>query len=361
MQPALVASDEALRAFCTSTRGASIVALDTEFLRVRTYYPELCLLQVAAGGHIACIDPLVGISLDPLLELLHDGAGTKVMHAARQDLELFYLIDGRLPAPLFDTQIAAALLGFDDQVGYAKLVESLLGITLAKAHTRTDWAERPLSHEQLEYAAEDVLYLGPLQERLRARLLERGRLGWLEEDARALLDPELYRIVPEDMWQRIKGWMGLRSRAQRTALERLAAWREREAMTRNRPRQWIARDAVLLALARTLPATRARLIQTPELPHAVVDRYASTLLELIASSRDAGDAVQPAVVPTDNEQLNRLSAVVRARAAEQDLSPSLLAPRRELSQLLRGDRDLALLRGWRLELIGQELLDLAAR
>jgi ribonuclease D len=361
-RPALVQSDADLRAFCAALAGSSFLALDTEFVRVRTYYPELCLMQVAAAGRIACIDPLAGIALDPLLELLHDCTITKVMHAARQDLELFFLLDGRLPGPLFDTQIAAALLGFDDQVGYGKLVESLFGITLAKAHTRTDWAVRPLSREQLAYAAEDVQYLVTLYELLRARLEQRGRLGWLEEDAAALLDPELYRIVPEDMWQRVKGFAGLRSPAQRVALEQLAAWREREAMARNRPRQWILRDALLLALARALPSTRNRLAQIPELPRAVVDRYSQTLLDLIAAAREAGsDATRPVIEPTDAEQLNRLAAVVRTRAAEHELSPSLLAPRRELSELLRGGRDLALLRGWRLELVGRELLGLAQR
>ena len=361
-RPALLESDAGLRSFCSAIRSASFLALDTEFVRIRTYYPELCLIQVAAAGQLACIDPLAGMSLDPLLELLHDGTITKVMHAARQDLELFYLLDQRLPGPLFDTQIAAALLGFDDQIGYAKLVESILGVRLAKAHTRTDWAERPLSPEQLAYAGEDVQYLLPLYESLRAQLEERGRLAWLEEDAQALLDPELYRIVPEDMWQRVKGWTGLRSAAQRRVLAQLAAWREREAMTRNRPRQWVLRDSLLLGLARILPANRNRLAQIPDLPRPVLERYASPLLELIASARDAReDEPQPKVESTDPDQLNRLASIVRTRAEAHDLSPSLLAPRRELSQLLRGDRDLAMLRGWRFELIGRELLALAAR
>jgi len=368
-RPALVESDESLRAFCATLSGASYLALDTEFVRVRTYYPELCLIQVAAPDGLACIDPLAwerlpaaipqNVALAPLLDLLHDPASVKVMHAGRQDLELFYLLDGRLPAPLFDTQIAAAMLGFDDQVGYAKLVESLLGITLEKAHTRTDWAERPLSAEQLAYAAEDVQHLVTLYERLRARLEERGRLAWLEEDAQALLDPSLYRVVPEDMWQRVKGYANLRSPAQRAALEKLAAWREREAMSRNRPRQWVLRDPLLLAIARAMPTSRQRLAQVPELPRPVVERYSEVLLELVDSARDATTPGHPSFEPTDTEQANRLVAVVRECAARNDLSPSLIAPRRELTQLLRGERDLALLRGWRLELIGRELLGLA--
>ena len=365
-RPALVESDESLRAFCSTVSGASYLALDTEFLRVRTYYPELCLIQVAAPDGLACIDPLAWerppatippkVALSPLLDLLHDPAIVKVMHAGRQDLELFYLLDGRLPAPLFDTQIAAAMLGFDDQVGYARLVESLLGITLEKAHTRTDWAERPLSAEQLAYAAEDVQHLVTLYERLRARLEERGRLTWLEEDAQALLDPTLYRVVPEDMWQRVKGYANLRSPPQRAALEKLAAWREREAMSRNRPRQWVLRDPLLLAIARAMPSSRQRLAQIPELPRPVIERYTDALLALVDSSRDATTPGHPSLEPTDTEQANRLVAVVRECAARNDVSASLIAPRRELTQLLRGERDLALLRGWRLELIGRELL-----
>ena len=328
-------------------------------MRVRTYYPELCLIQVASAEGIACIDPLAPLSLHPLLEVLHDPAITKVMHAARQDLELFYLLDRRLPGPLFDTQIAAALLGFDDQIGYGRLVEQLLGITLDKAHTRTDWAERPLSSQQLAYAAEDVEHLVTLFETLRSRLDARGRLGWLEEDARALLDASLYSVLPEEMWQRVKGQAGLRTPAQRHALELLAAWREREAMSRNRPRQWVLKDAQLLALARMLPTSRARLAQVPELPRVVVERYAPTLLELMTTARERGGEDRRPPDPLDPEDVNRLAAFVRERAADHDLSAALLAPRRELTQLLRGERDLAVLRGWRGELIGRDLLKLS--
>jgi ribonuclease D len=359
-RPALVADGDALRALCERLREATFLALDTEFLRIRTYYPELCLVQVGSAQGIACVDPLAGFPLDPLLEVLHDPAVTKVMHAARQDLELFYLLDRRLPGPLFDTQIAAALLGFDEQIGYARLVEQLLGVTLDKAHTRTDWAERPLSVQQLVYAAEDVEHLVTLYETLRSRLDERGRLGWLEEDARALLDPSLYSIVPEEMWQRVKGHAGLRMPAQRKALALLAAWREREAMSRNRPRQWVLKDAQLLALARTLPTSRARLLNVPELPRVVVERYAPALLELISIARESRDddvRVAPHEAP-DPEHVSRLAALVRERAAQHDLSPALLAPRRELVELLRGGRDLGVLMGWRGELIGRDLLAL---
>jgi ribonuclease D len=161
------------------------------------------------------------------------------------------------------------------------------------------------------------------------------------------------------MWQRVKGYANLRSPPQRAALERLAAWREREAMSRNRPRQWVLRDPLLLAIARAMPTSRQRLAQVPELPRPVVERYSEALLELVDSARDATTPGHPSLEPTDTEQANRLVAVVRERAARNDLSPSLIAPRRELTQLLRGERDLALLRGWRLELIGRELLALA--
>lgn len=359
-RPVLVADEDALRALCGRLREASVLALDTEFLRIRTYYPELCLIQVASALEIACVDPLAGFRLDPLLDVLHDPAITKVMHAGRQDLELFYLLDQRLPGPLFDTQIAAALLGFDDQIGYARLVEQVLGVTLEKAHTRTDWAERPLSAEQLVYAAEDVEYLVPLHETLRARLAARGRLDWLEEDARGLLDASLYSIAPDEMWQRVKGHAGLRTPAQRKALELLAAWREREAMNRNRPRQWVLKDAQLVAIARALPTSRAGLLHVPDLPRVVVERYAPSLLERISSARESREDERHAPPEaTDPEEVSRLAAFVRERAALHELSPVLLAPRRELVELLRGTRDLAVLRGWRNELIGRDLVALA--
>jgi ribonuclease D len=354
-RPVLLASADALASFCEELRGAPYLALDTEFVRVRTYYPELCLIQVATPDRLACIDPLAGVPLAPLLERLHDPATTKVMHAGRQDLELFYLHDGRLPGPLYDTQIAASLLGHDDQVGYGRLVETLLGIALDKAHTRTDWAERPLSAEQLAYAAEDVSHLVTLYERTRAELADRGRLAWALEDAAALLDEALYRIEPETTWQRVKGHASLRADAQRAALVELAAWREREAMARNRPRQWLLRDAHLLAIARALPANRARLAQVPELPRPVVERYAPRLLEIVARAREAQPPPSMAVDPVDPALVDALAARVRERAAALGVPATVLAPRRELAGLLRGDTDLNVLRGWRAGVVGEVL------
>lgn len=354
-RPVLLASEEALARFCEQLRGAPYIALDTEFVRVRTYYPELCLIQVATPEGLACVDPLAGVPLDPLLERLHDPATVKVMHAGRQDLELFYLHDGRLPGPLYDTQIAAALLGHDDQVGYGRLVETLLGVTLDKAHTRTDWAERPLSPEQLAYAAEDVSHLVTLYERTREALSERDRLAWALEDSGALLDERLYRIEPETMWQRVKGHASLRSDAQRAALAGLAAWREREAMARNRPRQWLLRDAHLLAIARALPSNRARLAQVSELPRAVVERYAQQLLEIVARAREAPPPPTVDVDPVDPALVDALAARVRERAAELGIPASVLAPRRELMGLLRGETDLNVLKGWRARVAGDAL------
>lgn len=354
-RPVLLASEEALVRFCEQLRGAPYIALDTEFVRVRTYYPELCLIQVATPEGLACIDPLARVPLDPLLERLHDPATVKVMHAGRQDLELFYLHDGRLPGPLYDTQIAAALLGHDDQVGYGRLVEALLGVTLDKAHTRTDWAERPLSPEQLAYAAEDVSHLVTLYERTREALSGRDRLAWALEDSAALLDERLYRIEPGTMWQRVKGHASLRGDAQRAALAGLAAWREREAMARNRPRQWLLRDAHLLAIARALPSNRARLAQVSDLPRAVVERYAQQLLEIVARAREEPPPPAADVDPVDPALVDALAARVRECAAALGIPASVLAPRRELMGLLRGETDLNVLKGWRARVAGDAL------
>ena len=198
-------TDQALASACEELAGADRIALDTEFIRERTYFPGICLIQMTAGDGIVLVDPLKVARLEPLYALLADASITKVLHAARQDFEIFYHLTGRVPAPLFDTQIAAALAGFPDQVGYASLVEAILGVELDKSHTRTNWQRRPLSEAQLAYAADDVRYLGPVCDRLTEMLTASGRLAWAREDSAALEDTGLYVLHPENAWRRAYG------------------------------------------------------------------------------------------------------------------------------------------------------------
>jgi ribonuclease D len=240
------------------------VGLDTEFLRERTYRAQLCLVQLSSPAEVACIDPLALTDLSPLVMLLTATDVVKVMHASRQDLEVLFPVAG-VTAPVFDTQIAAALAGFPAQVGYAELVRRLLGRELAKSHTRTDWSRRPLSPEQVEYALDDVRYLLPLAEELHARLGQLGRLDWLSEELAAIGDAGGFAVDPAQAWRRLKGLRGLDPGRERLA-RALAAWRERLAVEHDRPRGWILDDAPLREIVMRVPRTAEALAQIRELP-----------------------------------------------------------------------------------------------
>lgn len=355
----------ALAAACERLARADVLCVDTEFLRDKTYFPKLCLIQIAAAGEVVCVDPLAIDDLSPLLELLYDPGKTKVFHAARQDLEILYHLRGTLPAPVFDTQIAAALLGANDQVGYGALVQQVLGVELDKAHSRTDWSVRPLEPAQLQYAAEDVIHLCRLHERQVQRLAERGRLDWPQEDFAALTDPATYAPDPEQAWRRVKDARRLKG-VQLAALQRLAAWRERRAMEADRPRRWIARDEVLVELARRMPASVAAMGRIRGLDDKLVQRHGQTLLGLLreaeALPREQWPTLEPRriLTPEQDALVDALGAVVRLRAAEESLSPTMLATRATLEQLVAGDPDAAVLHGWRGALVGRDLQAFAA-
>jgi len=236
---------DALQALCTRLATSEWLALDTEFMRERTYYPKLCLVQVATPQVVACVDVLALTSLEPLLTVLDDTRILKVMHSARQDLEMFFNLNGQVPAPLFDTQLAASFAGFPDQAGYATVVQGVLGVNLEKSHTRADWTRRPLSPAVRQYAADDVRYLREIYPRLKHKLETGQRLDWLQAETARLMDPATYRPDPDNVWQRLRGLQRLKSR-QLAAVKALAAWRERTAMQSDLPRQWVLKDEVLI-------------------------------------------------------------------------------------------------------------------
>ncbi len=241
-----------LPALAQTLESQSVIGVVTEFLRERTFFPKLCLLQLAAGGRIWCIDTLRGGSLDQLVPALTAPQTRKVIHAARQDLEAFYLTTKRVISPVFDTQIAAGCIGLKPQVGYAELVKTLLDVTIPKGQTRTDWSKRPLTPEQLEYAADDVLYLGDIAEILTGRLREFGREHWASEDCAALQDPRLYEPEPDQAWGRLRG-IGQLGPKPRARAKSLAIWREKLARERDLPRAWIIPDTAIFAVAQANP------------------------------------------------------------------------------------------------------------
>lgn len=356
----LITVAEDLAALCERLTRAEAIALDTEFIREKTYHPVLCLVQVASADEVAVIDALAVPDLAPLHAVLADAAVLKVLHAARQDLEIFALQMDRVPTPLFDTQIAASLLGHGDQAGYAAVVKDLLGVEIDKGLSRTDWARRPLSEAALDYAAADVAHLLQVWRLLRARLEEAGRLEWLVPQFAELGRLDTYRTDPEQAWRRIRGQQRLKP-AERARLVPLAAWRERLAIDSDRPRGWILKDEVLLDIVRRAPRTLDELARIRDVQDGFVRRRGEELLALLASAAgpEIADGAPRERLSADQEAvLDMLMAVARMRAEQQRVSAASLAPRRELERLLRGERDLELLSGWRREALGAELLDL---
>ena len=363
MQHELITSDLALADLCRSLQSCAWIALDTEFLRERTYYARLCLIQVGTPDLVACIDPLALERLAPLHALLADAGLRKVLHAARQDLEVFHDLDaggGRhvLPAPVFDTQIASAYLGYDDQIGYANLVTALTGVTLDKAHTRTDWSVRPLSAAQVQYAEDDVRYLVPVYEIVRDRLTAAGRLAWVEDDCARLTDPALYAADPAEAWRRLRGGADLPP-ANQQILRVLAEFREQTAQARNLPRGWVLRDEVLFELARAAPQTAQELVAIRGLEDGARKSWGEALLACIEQGRRREPLVlwerQLPPTPEQNALSKRLMETVRAVAREHELAPGVLATRRDMERLVRGADPASVLRGWRAELLGAKL------
>ncbi len=336
------------------------IALDTEFLREKTYYPQFCLLQIATPEWVACVDPIALPDLDKLFDAIYQPDIVKVLHSCRQDLEIFYQITGKVPGPVFDTQIAAPLLGFQENPGYAMLVSSFLNINLSKAHTRTDWSVRPLSDAQVQYAADDVIYLCKIYQMMCEQLEKLGRLKWLEHDFELLKDTELYQISPANAWLKIRGKNKLTGK-QLSIVQALAEWREETAQKIDRPRNWLVRDDMLLELAKLQPETEEELAKVRNINERLVNRHGKVICRLI------NDAKERAPVPlyeqgrppkrTQQQEaiLDVLTAVVRIRADENSLNPVVLATRKDLEKLIYDGTDNPVLQGWRYSMVGEEL------
>lgn len=330
------------------------IGIDTEFMRESTYFPQLCLIQVAIDEQLVCIDPLDSESPGGFWDALH--APAWVLHSGRQDLEVMSQVAGQLPNRVFDTQIAAALLGYAPQLGYANLVADLFDVQLAKSQTRADWSRRPLSPAALEYAAEDVEHLLPAADALTDRLRAAGRLDWALADCADLLDPALYRVDPQNAVDRIKGALSLSGHARRAAVA-LADWREQKALATNRPRQWILRDAVLLEIAASAPSSQSDIAAIRDLPASTARRHAGEFLAIIESARTSQDSYRPPGRPDEKQKaaMKAMQKKIASCAKELDIAAEVIAPRRELAAALHGDFTGRVFRGWRRELIGDDL------
>jgi len=337
--------------------GAPRIGLDTEFMREKTFFAQLCLVQVAANGGIFCADPLVDGDLQPFWSKLM--TCTWVVHSGRQDIEVVFQTAGKMPTALFDTQVAAALLGYPPQMGYATLVLELFDVALEKSHTRADWSRRPLSQAAIEYAAEDVEYLLPAYGILSERLRTLGRLDWAEQDSADLLNRSLYESDPQLAIERLKGARNLQGAA-RAAAAGLAAWREREALLRNRPRQWIIKDTTLLDIAVNRPGTKQALDEIAGMPARTVERAGDELVEVVRSAAGVADEYEPPGRPDEKQkaQLKEMQRTVSSCAEELGIAAEVVAPKKDLASALAGDRRARVFRGWRRQLVGERLLEI---
>ncbi|MBY0421328.1 MAG: ribonuclease D [Parvularculaceae bacterium] len=361
----VITTTDALAAFVRAARTAPYVAVDTEFMREKTYWPILCLVQAAAPGVEAVIDPLAeGIDVSPLADLLGDEAVVKVFHAARQDVEIFFALFGAVPKPMFDTQIAAMAAGFGDQIGYEPLVRGLLGAQIDKGSRFTDWARRPLSQAQLTYALSDVTHLRDAYPLLTERLSKDGRNSWVDEEMQALSDPSLYRVEPEVAWQRLK-MRGVRQN-EIGPIVKLAEWREQEAQARDVPRGRIIKDESLFELARLKPKTAEDLARARSLPTGFErSKSGQALLAAIAAGVAMPRSALPQIDRDDNrapappDVVDLLKVLLKNRCEKFGVAPRLVASAADVEAIAVDDAaEVPALNGWRREVFGEDALRL---
>jgi len=361
----LLTDTASLAAFCKRLAGTPFVTVDTEFMRETTYWAKLCLIQVAGPDEAHCIDPLApGMDLAPFHALLADPSILKVFHAGRQDLEIFFHATGTMPTPIFDTQVAAMVCGFGDQVGYETLVAKLAGAQLDKSQRFTDWSLRPLTDRQIKYALADVTHLRKVYTILSKTLADTGRVAWLQEELATLTDPATYRNEPPEAWRRIKA----RTRSPRllAILQALAAWRETTAQTHDTPRQRVAKDDALLELAASQPSSVDDIKRSRLAKPLASSKYVDGVLAAVAAGRAVPDNQCPRIERDDSWDNQAPRAVVellklllKTRSETHHVAQRLIATSEEIEALAQSDTaDVPALHGWRRELFGDDALKL---
>lgn len=355
-----IISDQAeLEQLCSDLITAPWLAIDTEFMREKTYAPILCLIQIASQHDAYCIDPLAIADMGSFSKLLGGVDQQKILHSCRQDLEAFAT---RLDAPieaLFDTQIAAAFCGYGGQVSYATMVENITGVKLAKSHTRADWQARPLSDAELDYAMDDVNYLYAVKQSLEQQLIQNGRSQWFAHECIRQLDPTLWKVAPDTAWQRLRGAASLPNEAHATA-KRLAIWREQKAIARNRPREWIISTKALLQASKFCPDSAQQLRRIDGINTGIIKQSGSAILDICAATpRDK--AAMPLWHNPDlfnrkqKRTVKRVMAMIRETAEAMQMSPALFANRYSIEKFVCGEQQIALFEGWRYEVVGAKI------
>lgn len=362
----VITDTDALAQFCARQQGADFVAVDTEFMRERTYWPVLCLVQVAGPEEAAAIDALApGIDLDPLLDLMAQESTIKVFHAARQDVEIFFYLSGKVPSPLFDTQVAAMVCGFGDAASYQTLAAKLAGAALDKSSRFTDWSHRPLTDRQIQYALEDVTHLRTVYDKLQQRLASNGRAAWFAEEMAGLSDPATYRMEPYEAWRRFR----LRGRVERrlfAVLREVAAWRETAAQQRNLPRGRIVRDEAILEIAAHAPKTIEALSRTRSLGKGVAEgRLGGDILEAVRRGLALSATIEPPQSakadppPGLGPTVELLRVLLKQRCEEHQVAQKLVASADDLEAIAADDEaPVPALSGWRRQMFGGDAVAL---
>ena len=361
----LITTPGELEAFCARQAAADFITVDTEFLRDKTYWPQLCLVQVAGPDEAAAIDALApGLDLKPLLDLLANEKVLKVFHAARQDIEIFVNLTGTVPTPLLDSQVAGMVCGYGDAVSYETLATKLAGAKIDKSSRFTDWAHRPLTERQLVYALADVTYLRTVYEKLKAKIEKSGRMEWLADEMALLTDPATYRVDPVEAWKRLKTRGG--NKKFLAILKELAAWRELAAQSRDIPRGRILRDESLLEIAAHAPATIDDLARIRGLGRSVAEgKLGTDMIACVQRGLESPESLAPELPartdlpPGLGPLVDLLRVLLKLRCEENDVAQKLVANGAELEMIAADDHaEVPSLTGWRFELFGRDALAL---
>jgi ribonuclease D len=364
----IITDQQELELLCQKLSACPFITIDTEFLRERTYYPKLCLIQVSGPDQqAAAIDPIEGkMDLSPLFEILLNPKILKILHAGRQDLEIFYRLTGKVIGPFFDTQIAAMVCGYGDSVGYENLVRDITGASLDKSVQFTDWSKRPLSQRQVDYALGDVIHLVKIYEHMVEDLEKKGRTSWVFQEEEILADPATYANNPQESWRRIK----LRSPKPKTlaVLRELAAWRETQAQKRDMPRTWLVRDETLADMAAQSPRTVEQLKKIRGFNSDQADGHiGKTILELIEKAVNSDKETWPKIPerkiipPQAQATIEVLKLLLKVECVQHHVAPKLVADSEDLERIAMEDNpDVPALKGWRYDVFGKDALELKA-
>ena len=363
--PNVLETEDLINNFVSMISSTNTIGLDTEFVRIRTYYPKLCLVQISSNSGTGCIDCLQRNNLNKVWQLIFNPNKLKIFHSARQDLEILFLIKNQIPENIFDTQIAAALLGYPPQVGIKQLLKDELNIEISKTETRSDWSKRPLDLKQIEYALEDVNHLLNLHNALKNKLKEKERYRWAMEDSSRILTNEKELFNPDSAWKRIPGIKNLKNNTQHLAVK-LATWREKTAIQMDLPRQWLLSDQALIETAKKEPVSLTRLerigIKNRHLKKSQLEQI-SKLVRQHKENIERVGKLKPKFnknykIHSDPNLLEKLSKIISVKAKELNIFPEVLAGKKDLLALNQKNSNSKLLTGWRKKAIGAELNEL---